>query len=129
MGTASAPQSLEAVLQTLPLAAALLTDAEGAVLVRAGDEAHTELQRMAATFAQTVEHAGKLGMGKSSHTTAFYDKAVVVHVSVAPLVLTLLADSEANVGLLLDAVPRLSAAVEPMVQAVAEANQVRATLG
>ena len=33
------------------------------------------------------------------------------------------------VGLLLDAVPRLSAAVEPMVQAAAEANHVRATLG
>jgi hypothetical protein len=40
------------------------------------------------------------------------DKAVVVHVSVAPLVLTLLAEPEANVGLLLDAVPRLRAAVD-----------------
>lgn len=42
------------------------------------------------------------------------DKAMVVHVSMAPLVLTLLAESEANVGLLIDAVPQLSAAVEPL---------------
>ena len=83
------------------------------------------------------------------------DKATVVHVSVAPLVLTLLTESEANVvrasvaestfpratravlpcptsparradgvcwcaaqGLLLDAVPQLAAAVEPLRAAV-----------
>ena len=47
------------------------------------------------------------------------EKAVIVHVSVAPLVLTLMADSEANVGLLQDAVPQLSAAVEPLQAAMA----------
>ena len=114
---------------------------------------------MAATFAQTAEHAGKLGMGKSSTATAFYgalslpgppvqlrlcvlvlccvltsahcvpaDKAIVVHASVAPLVLTMLADTEANVGLLLDAVPRLIAAAEPMRAAFA-ATAVRAAVG
>jgi hypothetical protein len=42
-------------------------------------------------------------------------------------VLTLLADSEANIGLVLDAVPRLSAAVEPM-RAAAERAAARATM-
>ena len=46
------------------------------------------------------------------------DKAVVVHISAAPLVLTLLAGSEANVGLLLDAVPQLLDAVQPLISAV-----------
>lgn len=41
-----------------------------------------------------------------------------MHVSCAPLVLTLLADSDANVGLLLDAAPALADAVEPLRAAV-----------
>ena len=40
-----------------------------------------------------------------------------MHISAAPLVLTLLA-SEANVGLLLDAVPQLLDAVQPLISAV-----------
>ena len=47
------------------------------------------------------------------------DKAVVLHVSCAPLVLTLLAESDANVGLMVDTVPALTAAVEPLRQATA----------
>ena len=64
---------ISALLASLPLRAAILTDQEGAVLLRAGsDTVDLDLQRMAATFAQTAEHAGKLGMGKSKHVTAFY---------------------------------------------------------
>ena len=55
----------------------------------------------------------------SAHALAVAEKAVVVHIACSPLVLTLLADdADANVGILLDAVPRLSAAVEPMRAAV-----------
>ena len=155
--------AVETLLRALPIRVALLTDARGAILLRAagapdaaGDDATLELQRMGATFAQTAEQASKAGLGKNMHTTAFYgarrappaqrrgrplflqsaaptkaphpchsemrppalappaDKAVVVHIAVAPLTLTLLAESDANVGLILDAVPQLSAAVEPL---------------
>ena len=37
-----------------------------------------------------------------------------MHVACAPLFLTLLTESEANVGLLVDAVPKLTAAAEPL---------------
>ena len=37
-----------------------------------------------------------------------------MHISCVPLVLTLLAESDANVGVLVDAVPALTAAVEPL---------------
>lgn len=117
----SAPE-LAALLRKLPLKAALLTDSVGAIVLRAGelgDNTELELQRMGTTFAHTAEQAGKAGLGKNMHTTAFYDEATVVHVSVSPLVLTLLAESEANVGLLLDAVPQLTAAVEPLQAAMA----------
>ena len=68
---------LETLLRGLPLRCALLTDAEGAIVLRAGtdatsDDATLELQRMGATFAQTAEQAGKVGLGKNLHTTAFY---------------------------------------------------------
>ena len=136
---------------------AVLTDAEGAVLLRAGDIADElpELQRMAVTYAQSAEHASKLGFGKNMSATAFYGmrartkctlyvfalssvtltihfllfgfssltgKATVVHIYVPPLVLSLLADSDANVGLMLDVIPQLCAAVEPLRSAAEGAN-------
>ena len=52
----------------------------------------------------------------------------MVHVSCAPLVLTLLAAGGVNVGLLLDAAPDLVAALEPLRQtAELVATDVRAT--
>ena len=124
-----APPSIEALLQSLPLRAAIVTDLEGAVLLSAGADAASDLglQRMAATFATTAEHANKLGMGKSQHATAFYEQATVVHLSCAPLVLTLLADADASAGLLLDAAPELASAIEPLRAAV-ERMSVRGTI-
>ena len=67
---------LSSLLSSLPIRTALLTDQEGAILLRAGSTADStsehELQRLAATFAQTTEHANKLRMGRTRHTTAFY---------------------------------------------------------
>ena len=64
-----------------------------------------------------------------ARTCSFADKATVVHVSVTPLVLTLLAESEANVGLILDAVPQLSAAVEPLRVAAAPGRSTALSTG
>ena len=70
------PDDLAATLRGLPLRVALLTDAEGAIVLRAGteggDDANLDLQRMGATFAQTAEQASKAGLGKNLHTTAFF---------------------------------------------------------
>ena len=127
--------ALASALQALPIRTAVLTDAEGVVLLRAaaptaaadggGDEV-VELQRMAVTYAQTAETVGKLKLGKSATATAFYEKGTVVHVNVAPLVLTLLAEPDANVGLIMDAAPALSEACEPMRLAM-QGSDLRAT--
>merc|ERR1712060_479254 len=109
----------ESMLQELPgLKAMLVCDTEGVILLRAGNADEAALQRMSATFAQTTEHAHKLGLGKNQHMTAFYENSVVVHANRAPLVLTLLADADANVALLLDALPQLVNALEPLQQLV-----------
>ena len=141
-----ASSSISAALQRLPgLQGMLLTDQEGVVLLHAvgenklSDEHQAMLQRMAVTFAQTTERANKLGLGKNRHITAFYgagppqptrrshltwphspraERAVIVHVSCAPLILTLMADGATNVGLLLDAAPELVRALEPFRQSV-----------
>ena len=42
----------------------------------------------------------------------------MVHANCSPLVLTLMADAGANVGLLLDALPQLVQALEPLRQSV-----------
>ena len=70
-------EPLAVLLRSLGVRTCLLTDAEGAVLLRAGTSADSdadvlELQRMAATYAQSAEHAGKLGLGKNATATAFY---------------------------------------------------------
>ena len=54
--------------------------------------------------------------------TTFYERAVVVHMSCAPLVLTLMADPGANIGAMLDAAPRLMQAAEPFQQAAEAAS-------
>ena len=67
--------SIQDALATLPLKLCILTDAKGAILLRAGDasdDALLEIQRMGAAFAQTAEQAANLGLGKNLHTTAFY---------------------------------------------------------
>ena len=64
-------QSLQA-LQHIPLQAALVTDHEGVVLLRAGELADdASLQRMAANYAQTTEqNSAKLRLGKNRLVTA-----------------------------------------------------------
>lgn len=101
----------------------LVCDAEGAILLRAGDSgSELRLQRLSATFAQTTEHTGKLGLGKNRHITAFYEDAIIVHASCLPLVLSLMVDADANVGLILDELPQLVAALAPLQQHVERLN-------
>lgn len=121
--------ALEEMLLGLGARTAVLTDAEGALLVacrgaQTSDADVAELQRLAATYAQSADHAGKLGLGKTQTATAFYEKGVVVHVGCSPLVLTVLSASDANVGQVLDAAPQLRLAVEPLR---VEADGVRTT--
>ena len=66
--------SFSELLQELPVKSAIVTDQEGVLLLRTGAESGADLalQRMAVTFAQTLEHANKLQIGKNKLATAFY---------------------------------------------------------
>lgn len=71
------PDAFTDALRSLPVRTALLTDSEGAIVLRASsaaerDATELQLQHMAATYAQSAEQASKLGLGKNTHATALY---------------------------------------------------------
>lgn len=70
----SAPIDFETELQRISaVKAALVTDSQGVVLLRAGSSSdEAALQRMAATFALTTDQANKLRLGKNKQITLFY---------------------------------------------------------
>ena len=98
-------------------------------LYGAGRNSQPRATRSRAQLA-AARNSQRAQLAAASHTPLprAAENASVVHVSCAPLVLTLLAAGGANVGLLLDAAPDLVAALEPLRQtAELVATDVRAT--
>ena len=56
----------------------------------------------------------KLKLGKNSTTTAFFDSCVVIHANFEPYVISLLADPNANVGLISALIPDIKEFLEPI---------------
>eukprot|EP00320_Phaeocystis_rex_P021922 CAMPEP_0119072830 /NCGR_PEP_ID=MMETSP1178-20130426/60153_1 /TAXON_ID=33656 /ORGANISM="unid sp, Strain CCMP2000" /LENGTH=127 /DNA_ID=CAMNT_0007054879 /DNA_START=102 /DNA_END=485 /DNA_ORIENTATION=+ len=118
-GRLNAPFEFETELQRIPsIKCAVVTDLQGVVLLRAGSSDEAALQQMAATFALTTDQANKLRLGKTKHFTLCYETMTVVHVACSPLVLTLVCDSNGNVGALLDAAPSLVHSLENVRKSV-----------
>jgi len=69
---------------------------------------------LAAVFAAACDQAAKSGLGKTSTSVAYYDNRIVVHVNALPLVVSMIAEPDANVGLLLAIAPDIRAAIEPL---------------
>eukprot|EP00904_Undaria_pinnatifida_P005890 jgi/Undpi1/2430/HiC_scaffold_13.g05811.m1 len=79
--------------------------------------AHLE-RELAQHFALAAVQAEKMGMGNLRYTVTFYPQACLVHVNLAPLVVTLVhkdGDGETpNFGYTLDMIPELTTALEPL---------------
>ncbi len=58
--------------------------------------------------------ADKLKLGKVRSATAFIGACVVVHVSLEPLVVSLICRSDVNLGMVYLLVPKLQAALAPV---------------
>jgi hypothetical protein len=67
------------------------------------------------------EQAGKLNFGSVKSITSFYDDSVFLHISHVPLIITLIGDKDANVGMMMYSTDQLKAALDPVKTAV-EAN-------
>ena len=53
-------------------------------------------------------------MGKTQACTSFFKRCVVVHASCFPMVVSLVATQESNIGMLSQAVLKLQATLEPL---------------
>jgi hypothetical protein len=58
--------------------------------------------------------ADKLRLGKIRSSTVFLSSCVLVHVSLYPLVVSIVARKDANIGALEQIVPKLQAALSPL---------------
>ena len=67
------------------------------------------------------EQAAKLNFGAVKSITSFYGDSVLLHISHTPLVVTLIGDASANVGMMMYCTDQLKAALDPVKSAV-EAN-------
>jgi hypothetical protein len=61
-----------------------------------------------------MPQADKLKLGKVRSTTAFFGTSILVHVSLAPLVVSLIARDDVNLGMVDALVPKLQAALAPI---------------
>jgi hypothetical protein len=77
--------------------------------------------QFAIVFYKSAEAAGKLSFGDTKTNVAFYDDFVVVQSSMAPVILTVVATAEANVGMILHLLPQIQRVLEP-VRAKAESE-------
>ena len=110
----------ELLLRAEGLSAVFVNDTEGVPILQVvqpdtvADVEDTDSNRLTATFSLAVEQVSKLKLGKNSTTTAFFDNCVVIHVNFEPYVISLLAEPNANVGLISALIPDMAAFLEPI---------------
>ncbi|XP_068710641.1 ragulator complex protein LAMTOR3-A-like isoform X1 [Montipora capricornis] len=86
------------------LLAIMITDRDGVPLVKVSDPKVPQNALRASflsTFSTTAEQASKLGLLKNKSIVCFFASYQVVHFSFLPLVVSIIATSQANTGLLL----------------------------
>lgn len=124
------PASLQSTLQQIVersnkcnggIRVILLSTAEGVPLGRVYAESASSLNEdaltaMESTWAPAAKQCTMLNMGKEVKTvTAIYDHGVLLHIYQAPLVLTILASPQSNIGAIRStAIPLLKEVLNPL---------------
>eukprot|EP01132_Coremiostelium_polycephalum_P001433 gene1433-1807_t len=93
------------LLGTVPGSSLVLADRDGFVLGKLIDKdsmvENVIDNSLLSTFSLATDQASKLHFGKNKSIISFFDDRVVVHFNVTNIVLAVVADSNANVGILL----------------------------
>jgi hypothetical protein len=63
---------------------------------------------------RVTAQVSKLQLGKNKTTTAFFDSCVVIHANFEPYAISLLAEPNANIGLITALVPDIKEFLEPI---------------
>lgn len=95
----------------------MVSDQYGVPLVTVGKEIAAE-ESSASVFSFTTEQTSKLGMGSCHSITTFFRDQIFVFVNSSPLVLIAVGRPDANVGLFLSMSFDISAALDPLRNAV-----------
>ena len=69
-------------------------------------------------FATAAEQAGKLGIGNNQYVLTKYTNHTVLQLNLLPVVVTLVASPDVNVGLLVNAIPELRVKLDATRQTV-----------
>lgn len=99
------------------LQAVLISDRDGVQLVKQTKDDYKEEStdnHLATTFAVASEQASKLRMGKNLTITSFFEERVIVHVNHFPLIISMIGDSDLNVGVLLSFVSDIKKLLDPL---------------
>ncbi|XP_074647584.1 ragulator complex protein LAMTOR3-A-like isoform X2 [Tubulanus polymorphus] len=103
------------------LHAIIVTDRDGVPILKVCDEAVPELStrpNFLSTFGIATEQASKLGLQKNKSMVCIYSNYQVIHLNKLPLIVTLIANSEANTGLILALEEELAEPIQELKAAV-----------
>ncbi|KAI8836248.1 Ragulator complex protein lamtor3 [Chytriomyces hyalinus] len=113
----------EMLLQsTSDLKAILVTDRDGVILIKVEEPnlpGKVTKAALSATFSLSCDQVGKLGMGKALMVTSAFDEYQIVQFTYPPLILSLIAPTNANAGLLMEIGSDLKDEILILAQAVA----------
>ncbi|KJE90871.1 hypothetical protein CAOG_02109 [Capsaspora owczarzaki ATCC 30864] len=99
------------------LLAAIVTDRDGVIVVKATTSANPQATLQAgylASFTAAIEQASKIGLQKNTVVACSYESYQTVHFNHLPIILTFIASSEANIGVLLSLEDELAKVIEPI---------------
>jgi len=121
--TAALQRHLDQLIVRVPhLQQVLVTDKEGIEIAQALDNSLSVSPLSSALpylYAVAAEQAGKLGIGHNQYILTTYANHTVLQINLLPVVVTIVASPDVNVGLLVNAIPELRVKLEATRQTVA----------
>jgi len=103
------------------LQSVLVSDRDGVSLVKVVHASFNEQSAensLAAAFVVATDQASKLRMGKNKTLLSFFKDHLIVHLNNLPIVITLIADQDANAGMLLALAPELTQALSGLSSSI-----------
>ncbi|KAI9342174.1 Ragulator complex protein LAMTOR3 [Pilaira anomala] len=103
------------------LLVAMVTDRDGVIILKSVSEDAKENMTeptIPTTFAITNNQASKLGLQHNKSIISVYDNYQVIQLDQSPLIITLIAESNANTGLFMNLGDNLLELTEPLVEAM-----------
>ncbi|KAI9315560.1 mitogen-activated protein kinase [Dichotomocladium elegans] len=105
------------------LKAALITDKDGVMIMKCklpDAPASVTNPTLSTTFAVSNNQASKFGLKNNRYIISMYDVFQLVQFDDNPLIITLIGDAEANMGLLINLGNKIMTLSKPLVEALQE---------